>query len=346
MVGMGKIFSYLRYGKVEVENSLRELLEHSVKTDTPVLIKFDGENWWDGRPDLWNWWDPAAPGYNPGNKNNVEWTGWDPDCALKIAWRNWGRQIRIAPPPNLMSPAYRRACEEGMDGLMPIVMEWWKGLPEDKKHLFIGINVGWESSIGLNAYYYPNGNELLDKPEEDDPPFKPVPKDVLSRGKTQIGYASIRTAGIRTKGDIAEDDLYEVVRRHLEWLSRYVYDFGFPREKIFTHGTGDYGEKLFDAAVNPYSCPGWSNYRYADDPGASEGMVRGRKLSDARYWATAEWLLQKPREKEIWLEAFERNLSYPDCKWLGVYNWRNIKDSPGVIQAARELVVRHRVDGE
>ena len=244
MVGMGKIFSYLQYDKEEITRSLREFLNHSVETDTPVMIKFDGENWWDRRPDLWNWWDPVAPGYNPENAKNVEWTGWSSDYAIKIAWRNWGRQIRIQPPPNLMSPAYRKACEEGMDELMPIVMEWWENLPEEKKYLFVGINVGWESAIGVSAYYYPNGNELIDQPPENDPKFKAIPEDVLDRGKVQIGYASIQTAGIRTCGDIAEDDLCEVIRRHLEWLSKHVHDFGFPREKIFTHGTGDYGEKL------------------------------------------------------------------------------------------------------
>ena len=57
-------------------------------------------------------------------------------------------------------------------------------------------------------------------------------------------------------------------------------------EKIFTHGVGhEFGEKLYDAAVNKYSCPGWSGYWYAADPAKDKGMMRNLKRSDAPHWA-------------------------------------------------------------
>ena len=34
--------------------------------------------------------------------------------SVKIGWRNWGRQLRVLPMPNLMSPAYRQACHKEM----------------------------------------------------------------------------------------------------------------------------------------------------------------------------------------------------------------------------------------
>ena len=335
------IFSYLRYDAVVLKKSLKKFLMLASETDTPVLIKFDGENWWDGRPDLWNWWDPDAPGYNPENRNNVEWAGWNSDRALKIAWRNWGRQLRVAPPPNLMSPAFRQAGREGMDELMPIIMDWWKGLPANKKHLFVGINVGWEASIGLNAYYYPNGNDLIDQPPENDPKFTAIPEDVRDRGKVQIGYAALKTAGIRSSGDITEHDLYEVVRRHLEGLSKYMSDYGFPREKIFTHGTGDFDEKLFDAALNEYASPSWSSYRYAHDPAASEGILRGIGFNDAKYWGIAEWWLHSSKTQEAWESALEKTLFYPGFRFLGVYHWKGISENPEAIEAIREVMKNH-----
>ena len=341
--GIGFIFSYLKSNINTVKLDLQRFLAMSKVTNTPVLVKFDGEQWWQNRPDLWNWWDPRLPGYNPDNFKNVEWSGWEPEYALKIAWRNWGRQIRVLPPPNLMSPAYRQACHKAMDELMPVVMNWYKSLPEDKKYLFIGLNVGWESSIGINSYYYPNGNDLLDEPEVDDPKKTHVLEDVLSRGYVQIGYAAVKTVGLRSKGDITEDDLFEVVRRHLEDVSKYAYDFGFPRDKIFSHGVGNRnGEKLYDAAVNDYSCPGWSEYWYADDPSKDKGIVRNLKRSDAPYWAAVEWLLPGPHEKDRWKDAFEKNLYYPKCKFLCVYNWEGIRNSNEVIDAAREVVLEHQ----
>jgi hypothetical protein len=62
------------------------------------------------------------------NRENVEWTGWSPDDAIKIAWRNWGRQIRILPPPKLASPRYTAACRAEVRRLVPVVRDWHAGL--------------------------------------------------------------------------------------------------------------------------------------------------------------------------------------------------------------------------
>ncbi len=342
-VGLSHIFSYFRYDVEEVKNNLLTFLDSAEKTDTPVVIKLDGEQWLEARPDLWNWWDPTKPGYDPANVKNVEWTGWTPDRAMKIAWRNWGSQLRVLPPPNLMSPTYRRECHRAMDILLPVVMKWWRNLPTDKKDLFVAINVGWESSIGMSAFYYPNGNDYLDKPEADDPQSGTILADVLDRGLIQTGYNAVKTAGIRTEGDITEDDLVEVVRRHLEDLSRYVNKFGFPREKIFTHGVGNKdGEKLYDAAVNKYSCPGWSEYWHADDVTKDKGIMRNIQRSDAPYWAIVEYLLLRPyKNQQEWENALFTALSYPECKFLCVYNWEGINtEGSKVVDASIQVIKR------
>jgi len=106
--GVSYVFSCLRTPPATTLQALRTFLDAAAQTDMPVLVQIDTEHWWEARPDLWNWWDPAQPGYDPANWDNVEWTGWSPETALKIAWRNWGRQIRVLPPPNLASPRYHR----------------------------------------------------------------------------------------------------------------------------------------------------------------------------------------------------------------------------------------------
>ena len=159
-LGVGAIFSYLREPREQCKAEILEFLALSEKYDIPVVVQLDGEQWWEGRPDLWNWWDSTRPGYNPGNRWNVEWDGWGPEHAIKIAWRNWGRQIRVLPPPNVMSPPYRKACHDEMRVLIPLILQWWSHLPQEKKSLFIGVKLGWESSIGVNAFYLPDGNSL------------------------------------------------------------------------------------------------------------------------------------------------------------------------------------------
>jgi hypothetical protein len=339
-VGIGFIFSYFRSTNDELlTTALRSVLEFSKRTDTPVLIQLDGENWWQARPDLWNWWDPDLPGYNPANRNNVEWYGWKPDDALKIAWRNWGKQLRVLPPPNLMSPRYRAACHERMQLLIPIVLDWWHALPEKKKDLLIGIKVGWESSIGVNAWYYPNGNALRDRPKSEDPTTGLDGNELPGRGVTPIGYAAVKTAGIRDQGDLTEADLAEVARRHLEDLSREAARLGVPRERLFTHGAAwKDDELLYDAAVNSFSCPGWSFYKHAKDPRQDTGIQRALQQSDAPFWAATEWLYQGKPETIAWREALENTLAAPRCRYVCIYNWEIIREKKHALEAIRQTV--------
>jgi len=104
-VGVGTIISYLAIEPEETVRKLKHFLSTAEQCDLPVVIEMDGINWWQARPDLWNWWDENKPGYDPNNRKNVEWTNWTAESAVKIGWRNWGRQLRVDPMPNLMSPA-------------------------------------------------------------------------------------------------------------------------------------------------------------------------------------------------------------------------------------------------
>lgn len=338
-VGIGGIFSYLHHPRERVAADLREFLRLARETDTPVVVQLDGEQWWGHRPDLWNWWDTNQPGYSPANRANVEWTNWSSDSAIKIAWRNWGRQLRVLPPPNLMSARYREACHEEMRVLIPIILEWWRELPAQQKELLIGIKVGWESSIGVNAWYYPGGNELLNQPATNDPTSGLKAEELPARGVVQLGYAAVKTAGICTEGKITEADLAEVVRRHLEDLCREAARLGVPREKLFTHVAGwQDGEKLYATAVNSLSCPGWSFYKHAADPRGDVGVQDALKTSDAPHWAAVEWLYQGPAEKAAWHRALTATLADPRCRYLCIYNWSGVRDNRGALDAIHQFL--------
>ncbi len=338
-VGIAAIFSYLDHPRAEVVADLREFLRLAQATDTPIVVQLDGEQWWGNRPDLWNWWDTNRPGYSPANRANVEWTNWRADSAIKIGWRNWGQQYRMLPPPNLMSARYREACHEEMRVLIPIVVDWWRTLPAKQKELLIGVKVGWESSIGVNTWYYPGGNELVDQPAAKDPISGLKPEEPPARGVTQIGYAAVKTAGIRTNGAITEAALAEVVRRHLEGLCREGARLGIPREKLFTHVAGwREGELLYATANNSLSCPGWSFYKHAADPRSDIGVQQALKASSAPYWAAVEWLYQGPAEKAGWQRALTATLADKRCRYLCIYNWSGVRDNRAALDAVRELV--------
>ncbi len=337
-VGIAAIFSYLHHPRERVVADLREFLQLAGETDMPVVVQLDGEQWWGNRPDLWNWWDTNRAGCSAANRANVEWTGWSPESAIKIAWRNWGRQLRVLPPPNLMSPRYRAACHEEMRVLMPLVLDWWRALPANQKDLLIGIKLGWESSIGVNAWYYPGGNELLDQPEANDPTTGLKADQPPARGVVPIGYAAVQTAGIRTNGNLTEADLAEVARRHLEDLCREANRLGVPREKLFTHGAAWKDEEaLYAAAVNQFSCPGWSFYKHAANPRGDAGVQRALKLSDAPHWAAVEWLYQGGNDTAAWRRALTNTLADPRCRYLCIYNWSGVRDNRAALDAIRQL---------
>ncbi|MBI4417966.1 MAG: hypothetical protein HY563_04260, partial [Ignavibacteriales bacterium] len=288
-LGIGAIFSYLNESREQCTSGLLKFLSLAEQYDMPVVVQLDGEQWWEARPDLWNWWDPERPGYDSQNRWNVEWMGWGPEHAIKIAWRNWGRQIRVLPPPNFMSPTYRRACHDEMRILVPLVLEWWKKLPDDKKSLLIGIKLGWESAIGVNSFYLPDGNALLDRPESEDPQVELKGNLIPDRGVVAIGYAAVTATGLANSGTLREKDLAKIVWRHLDDLCALAAELGVPRGKLFTHvGGWKEEELLYDAALNKYSCPGWSFYRHAIDPTKDTGVQRVLRKSDAPFWAAAE----------------------------------------------------------
>jgi len=338
-IGIGAIFSYLNESRDQCKTELTEFLSLAVRYNIPVVVQLDGEQWWDARPDLWNWWDPGRPGYNPGNRQNVEWSGWGPEHALKIAWRNWGRQLRVLPPPNLLSPPYRDACHDEMRILIPLVLQWWEKLPDDNKNLLIGIKLGWESSIGVNAFYFPNGNALLDIPEDKDPQIDLKGDQIPDRGVTAIGYAAVTTAHMAERGELQEAHLAEIVRRHLDDLCGLAAEMGVPREKLFTHvGGWKEEELLYDAALNKYSCPGWSFYRHAGDAAKDMGVQRVLQKSDAPFWAAVEWLLMGTNTSMAWRDALLRTLSIPRCRYVCIYNWSGIKNDQAAIDAIQAVL--------
>jgi hypothetical protein len=338
-LGIGAIFSYLSQSRDQCKDDLIKFLSLAERYEIPIVVQLDGEQWWGARPDLWNWWDPDRPGYDPGNRQNVEWSGWGPEHATKIAWRNWGIQMRVLPPPNLMSLRYREACHNEMRVLIPLILRWWEQLPDDKRHLLIGIKLGWESSIGVNAFYYPDGNALMDLTEDKDPRIALKGDQVPDRGVTAIGYAAVTTARLADKGALQEAHLAEIVRRHLDGMCALAAGLGVPREKLFTHVGGWKDEELlYDAALNTYSCPGWSFYRYASDVAKDKGVQRALQKNGAPFWAAVEWLLMGTNDTQAWHNALECALSDPQCRYVCIYNWSAIKNDRAAIDAIQGIL--------
>jgi len=131
--------------------------------------------------------------------------------------------------------------------------------------------------------------------------------------------------------------LATVVQRHLEDLCRHAARLGVPRDKLWTHAGGwKKDELLYQAALNPYSCPGWSFYHHADNPANDSGVQNALKKTNAPFWAAVEWLYLGPRETLSWQRALQNSLSDPRCRFVCIYNWESVKDSAPVLEALRQ----------
>ena len=119
----------------------------------------------------------------------------------------------------------------------------------------------------------------------------------------------------------------EVIRVHLRDLCRVAHELGVPRERLFTHAGGwQKGERLYASAVNAFSCPGWSFYRYGRDPRGDTTAMAAVAASDAPYWAAVEWLPLGVRTQHDWENAFAATLSIPRCRYLSIFNWQSIAE--------------------
>lgn len=338
-LGAGMIVSYLSQPSEEIEERLRNFLKMAEDQSMPIVLEMEGINYWQARPDLWNWWMPDKPGYDPDNKMNVEWTSWSAADAVKVGWRNWGSQHRVLPMPNLSSPAYMEACEAELKKLIPIVLEWWKGLPEEKKHLLVGIQLGVEISIGANNWYYPDGNNLLDKPVADDPDYGLHHEELPGRGVQPIGYAAVKTLGIADSGKLTEWQVTQAVDRYVLRLSELVSSLGVPREKLFIHAGGwKPGESVYGVAMNEYACPGWSFYEHARDVSGDRTAMMVVDKSDAPFWAVAEWMDFSAKSVADWVEGYENAFSLPGVRYLQVRHWGEIAEKPEALDAIREML--------
>ena len=327
-LGIGVEINYNHtYDFDHIKQSLQNLLNESQINTVPVFINLSGYQWWGdvnyptlfGRPDLWNWWDLSFVGYNPNNKNNTEWTCWDNSCATKKAWRDWGGgEFEVRPPPNLASRAFIDASKARLGELVPIIVNWYKALPSDKKWLLGGVANGTEIDVGVNYRVYQNNDVANNNLAQSFP----------------IGYAAIKTAGIRSSGGApTSNEINEVIKRYLNELDKFIYDQGIPRSKIFNHTLGaDLLPGMLpstpkfptnDSAFSTYGAPGWTFYGSIADNAQGSGTLEAAldKLPNSE-WASPEWL-PTTLAYDSWVTALRGSLNYRNNRFINIANWEN-----------------------
>lgn len=236
----------------QLPDRIRSAFAVAREHDMAVMLHFDFHLFWKSRPDLWNWFEPDKPGYNPNNKYNVEWHGWDgpPD---KVRYLNHGELERLPPNMCLTSKAVRAEITRIVSKVIgPVLREEIAQLKtEGKGNLFAGVLVGLEPAI--DDYSKPNP-EVTKMMKEDGVPAGP------------LGYRALLDRGF--DAGKPPDDFHQALAKIIQetiafWCEQFVA-VEISAEKLYPHVAAPASIEMTNApiwtAFNKYSRPGWTTY--------------------------------------------------------------------------------------
>jgi hypothetical protein len=221
-------------------------------------LSIESHYMWQTRPDLWNFFDPSQPGYDPANVANVEWTDW---ARTGYEWRfvDWGVPQNLgAPHMCYLSPAVESevarlggiigtAARSAMDVLAGA------GHPE----LFSGITVDSEAS--LDDY-------------SDVDTFDPAMGALMAEAgapKVRLGYCAFTALGYSAANPTDDAGATAAIANQMfiESWAKAVAGAGVPTNRLYTHIAAS-AQGLQSSFMNaPISIafvdsarPGWTTY--------------------------------------------------------------------------------------
>jgi hypothetical protein len=222
-------------------------------------VSIEGQYFWQPRPDLWNFWDPAGPGYDPANVANVEWIDW---ARTGFRWRfvNWGVPMDLgAPHMCYLSTAVQRevarlGAEIGAATRAAIDTLAAAGHPE----LFSGLTVGSEPSL-----------DNYTTVDTFDPAMGAL---MAAKGapKVRLGYCAFTAMGYTVAAPPADLAAAAAVvnQRFIASWARAIAGAGVPASHMYTHiaasaeGTplADFFNAPIADAFIAEARPGWTSY--------------------------------------------------------------------------------------
>ena len=321
--------------------SISALLGLCASNDLPLSISLDATQWWQGRPDLFNFYDPAAPGFNAANTANVEWSAPAASNATAISWRNWGSQFRMATPhPNFASAAFRAAAAASMAPLARAIAAWYAALPPEKRYLLAYVRATQELWIGTNYYYYADGNSFLPQPPSGDP-------TAGIASSVQLGYAAVCGGGsggsCASGAALSSAQLDAVVSSYAAFAAAVLADAGIPRSRIMVHTGAFWGEPPTRAVAfnSPSGAlvggaqPAWSMYAAATRAEDDAGLAAALDAIDGAPWGSAEWLasFDRGQPQALWAAALNATQAWRNNRLVVVQNFESVRGDGGALAA-------------
>lgn len=272
-LGFGPGIPFWTGQQVLVREAIRQAFDTAKRTNVAADFLIDDHIGWDVRPDLWNWYDPAKPGYNPENRKNVEWYDWEGTPNKRRYFTPEGTPSQ-SPHMCYNSPEVEKAISRIVSDIVgPALREAIDGLKkENKAYLFAGITIGQEAGFDD----YSKIPKLSDIPRANDP-FHSQWRMTLTQAATlmdedkaphrRLGYCSLANAGYSRANPPNDFNhaLAEINQKFIEFWDKQFVEAGIPCSKIYTHVAasvrqdGDNNAPIW-SAFNRYARPGWTTY--------------------------------------------------------------------------------------
>ena len=239
-----------------VEKIIKEAFAVAKERDVAVYFTLYSFTRWPAQ--MWNWYDPAQPGYSLENKKNVEWTDWS-GTPNKARYSLQEGEIRMAPvmcynsPKVLSEVSYITSKVVG-----PAILRGATDLKNaGKEDLFGGITLSEE--LSLDDY------SGIDK-------LNPSLGAMMTKDgalKTRLGYCALTNLGYSKDKPPADyaDALAKVNQEYAAYWGKELQQAGIHKSKLYTHVAPavdanylQYTNAPIDTAFNEYANPGWTTY--------------------------------------------------------------------------------------
>ena len=107
------------------------------------------------------------------------------------------------PQPNLASPALLTRTGAALASAIGTIRRWYEAATPAARKLLVGVKLGEEVDVGVNFYFYPNGNDIVERNPHNasaDPTAGPKWDKGLAGGLQAQGYNMLKTLGLRSSG--------------------------------------------------------------------------------------------------------------------------------------------------
>jgi hypothetical protein len=293
----------------QIDAIIQQAFDQAQKRNMAVYFTIDSN--YGGEPDagnrhvpnIYNWWDPSLPGYNPDNKKNVEWTDWE-GTPTKARYNLQGSGAKLPPVMCYNSSAILKESSYLVNTvIVPPVLKGIESLKAaGKEDLWAGMTIGLEPSLD-DYTVIDNLDPAIGKHMDQDGALK-----------TRLGYCALTNAGYsKSKPPVSfPDALAKINQEYQTYWARELVQAGISKDKLYTHVAAgvegpllQYTNAPLSIAFTDYSRPGWTTY--ASGPIAHNFDALYKLLADHGnpHWGATETsptnLSGKPLNPEMFL---------------------------------------------